>query len=127
MIMSVRGVVLALSAVLVTAGCAAIQKSGALATERDLAAAGFQMKYARSSEQLAKVRSLPQRRLTPTTGPDGQNLFVWADAADCKCIYVGSAAAYDRYQRLSAVQQIAWENEMASMNWGVWGPWGPWW
>ena len=99
----------------------------------ELAAAGFQMKYAKTPEQLAKVGSLPQRRLTPTTGPDGQTLFVWADAADCKCIYVGSDAAYDRYQRLSAEQQIALENEMASenamvyMNWGTWGAWGPWW
>jgi len=125
--MSVRGVAFALSAVLVAAGCATIEKSNTLATERDLAAAGFQMRYARTSEQIAKVGSLPQRRLTPTTGPDGRNLVVWADAADCKCIYVGSEAAYDRYQRLSAVQQIALENEMASMDWGVWGSWGPWW
>jgi hypothetical protein len=127
MIMNVRGVALALSAVLVAAGCAAIQKSDTLATERDLAAAGFQMKYAKTPEQLAKVGSLPQGRLTPTAGPDDQNRFVWADATDCKCIYVGSEAAYDRYQRLSAEQQIALENEMASMNWDAWGPWGPWW
>lgn len=52
---------------------------------------------------------------------------MWADATDCKGIYVGSEAAYDRYQRLSVSQQIAEENEMAAMNWGAWGAWGPMW
>ena len=117
---------LAISTLLVTAGCASIEKSDAMATERELAAAGFQMKFAKTPEQLAKVGSLPQRKLTPTVGPDGENLFVWADATDCKCMYVGTGAAYDRYQRLSVSQQIAEENEMAAMNWGAWGAWGPW-
>ena len=126
-IMGKKGMALAISTLLVTAGCAEIQKSNALGTERELAAAGFQMKFAKTPEQTAKVGSLPQRKLTRTSGPDGRNLFVWADAADCKCIYVGTEAAYDRYQRLSINQQIAIDNEMASMNWGVWGAWGPWW
>lgn len=125
--MGIRGAALTLSVILATAGCAAIQNSNTQATERNLAAAGFQMKYATTSEQLAHVASLPQRRFAPTTGKNGANFFVWADAADCKCVYVGSEAAYDRFQRLSAVKQIAMEREMASMNWGLWGPWGPWW
>ena len=110
---------LAISTLLITTGCAEIQKSDAIATEREFAAAGFQMKFAKTPEQIAKVGSLPQRKLTRTTGPDGQNLFVWADAADCKCIYFGTEAAYDRYQRLSINQQIAIDNQMASMNWGA--------
>ena len=118
------GMALAISALLVTAGCAAIEKSDAMATERELAAAGFQMKFAKTSEQMAKTGSLPQRKLTRTSGPDGKPRFVWADATDCKCIYVGSEAAYDRYQRLSVQQQIAEANEMASMNWDAWGAWG---
>jgi hypothetical protein len=118
---------IAISTLLVTAGCAEIQESNATATERELAAAGFQMKFAKTPEQVAEVGSLTQRKLTRTAGPDGQNLFVWADAADCKCIYVGTEAAYDRYQQLSINQQIAIDNEMASMNWGAWGAWGPLW
>jgi hypothetical protein len=118
---------IAISTLLVTAGCAEIQESNAIATERELAAAGFQMKFAKTPEQVAEVGSLTQRKLTRTAGPDGQNLFVWADAADCKCIYVGTEAAYDRYQQLSINQQIAIDNEMASMNWAAWGAWGPLW
>jgi len=123
--MGIRGTIVMISAVL--AGCAAIQNSDTQATERNLAAAGFQMKYATTSAQLAHVTSLPQRKLTRTAGHNGGNYFLWADATDCKCIYVGSEAAYDRFQRISAVKQIAMENEMASMNWPIWGPWGPWW
>ena len=94
--------------------------------ERSLAAAGFQMKFARTPEQTAKLQSLPQRKLTPVPGPDGKNRFVYADAEFCQCIYVGGAKAYERYQNLEVKQQIAENEEMASLNWGVWGPWGPW-
>jgi outer membrane murein-binding lipoprotein Lpp len=107
-------------------GCAAIQRSDAMDTERSLAAAGFQMKFARTPEQIAKANELPQRSLTPTPGPDGTNRFVWADATYCKCIYVGTEAAYDRYRKLQIKQEIAENEEMASMNWGAWDGWGPW-
>jgi hypothetical protein len=109
-------------------GCAQIEKSDAISMERDLAAAGFQMKFAKSPAQIAKVGSLPQRKLTRVAGPDGKPRFVWADAADCRCFYVGTESAYDRFQRLSISQQSAEENEMAAqMDWDTWGPWGPWW
>jgi len=112
---------------IVLSSCAQIEKSDALATERELAAAGFQMKFAKTPTQAAKVGSLAQRKITRTMGADGKPKFVWADAADCKCIYVGTEAAYDRFQKLSMQQQIAMENEMASLDWNAWGPWGPWW
>jgi hypothetical protein len=84
------------------------------------------MKFATTAEQIAKANALPQRTLTPAPGPDGQNRFVYADATYCKCIYVGTDKAYDRYQNLVVKQQIAQNEEMASMNWGAWGVWGPW-
>ena len=124
--MSKRRMTLAISALLVTAGCAEIQESNAIATERELAAAGFQMKFATTPEQLAKAQALPQHKLTPTPGPNGENRFVYADATDCKCVYVGTDAAYDRYQNLQVKQRIAENEEAASMNWGAWGAWGPW-
>ena len=117
---------LAMFALLVSSGCAAIQKSDTMDPERTLAAAGFQMKFAKTPEQIAKANELPQMKLTPTPGPDGKNRFVYADAKYCKCIYVGTEAAYDRYQKLEVRQQIAQNMEMASMNWGAWGVWGPW-
>jgi hypothetical protein len=113
-------------ALLAVAGCALIQRSDAMDGERLLAAAGFQMKFATTPEQIAKVNTLPQRKLTRTPGPDGQNRFVYADSKFCKCVYVGTEAAYDRYQRLEVRRELAEDEEAASMNWDAWGPWGPW-
>jgi len=113
---------LAAAALLASAGCASTIEDN----ERTLAAAGFQMKFAKTPAQIAKVEALPQRTLTPTPGPDGANRFVYADAKYCKCVYVGTEKAYDRYQKLSVKKQIAENEEMASMNWGAWGGWGPW-
>lgn len=124
--MSKTTVLLAVVALLVSTGCAAIQKSEAMGTERKLAAAGFQMKFATTQAQIAKTASLPQYKLTPSPGPDGATRFVWADATDCKCVYVGTEAAYDRYRRLEMEQRIAENEEAASMDWDGWGAWGPW-
>ena len=60
------------------------------------------------------------------TGFDPRRLGVYADADYCKCVYIGTEAAYDRYQKLEVKQRIAENEEAASMNWGVWGGWGPW-
>jgi hypothetical protein len=115
--------ILAAVALLVSAGCASM----AVDSERSLAAAGFQMKFAKTPEQIAKANAFPQRSLTPTPGPNGENLFVYADTQYCKCIYVGTEAAYDRYQKIAVKQRIARNEEAASMNdWGAWGGWGPW-
>jgi hypothetical protein len=124
--MSKYTALLAAFALVASTGCAAIQRSDAVDTERTLAAAGFQMKFARTPDQIASANKLPQRSLTRTDGPDGENRFVWADASYCKCLYVGTEAAYDRYQKLSVNQEIAENEEMASMNWDGWGGWGPW-
>jgi len=118
--------VLALALALVDlAGCAAIQRSDAMDTERSLAAAGFQMKMADTAARTAQVSGLPQRKLTRVPH-EGENRFVYADATYCKCVYVGTEAAYDRYQKIAIDQQVANEQLDASMNWDAWGPWGPW-
>ena len=115
--------VVAAIGVLGAAGCTAIQRSDAMSAERTLAAAGFRMKFAKTPEQTSKLESLPQRTLTPAPGPDGSNRFLYADAKFCKCLYVGTEEAYDRYQKMEVRQQVAENMEAASMNWGAWGPW----
>jgi len=115
-------------------GCAAIRNHQAIQTERLLAAAGFQMKLADTPEKLEKLEGLPQKALVPHTRGDGTLFYLYADASACKCLYVGTEEAYQRYQKLSAQQKIAEENRMAaqlnadaSLDWGMWEPWGPWW
>lgn len=121
-------------AAIIVSGCAAIANQDSMDTERRLSAAGFQMKLADTPEKLAHLKDFADRRLVPTT-MDGKTVFVYADAESCKCVYVGSQANYQEYERL-AIQQnvvneqraIAEENEMsaetnAQMNWGLWGAW----
>ncbi|MEM7225240.1 MAG: hypothetical protein AAF495_19845 [Pseudomonadota bacterium] len=114
---------------LLVAGCAAQE---AIQTERLLAASGFQMRLADTPQREAQVESLPQLKLIPQQR-DGELTYVYADAKECKCIYAGTEAAYQRYQKLAVQQQIAderleaaQEEQLNRMDWGMWGPWGPW-
>jgi hypothetical protein len=111
---------------LAVSGCAAIQRSDAMDKERMLAAAGFQMKFADSPDRHAQIEELPKRKLARVPF-DGEMRFVYADPDFCKCLYVGTESAYDRYQRIALRKEIADEAMDASMDWGPWGGWGPWW
>ncbi len=111
--------------------CAAIEKHEAMDTERTLSAAGFKMKFADTPKQLLNTQTMVQRQLVSHM-KDGSVYYVYADAEFCKCLYVGSDEAYQRYQKLAIKQEIANEriqaaeiNENAAMNWGAWGGWGP--
>jgi len=113
-------------------GCQTIRNNNALAKEQMLAAAGFQRKPAQTPEQLADVQGLPQRKLVPHAR-DGHLFYVYADAAACQCIYVGTENNYQQYQKMAFEQNLADEQEMTaelnnetSLDWGAWGPWGPW-
>jgi hypothetical protein len=108
---------------LALAGCAAIKKSEATNTEQLLAAAGFKMKMADTPEKLAHLTTLTQMKVV-AHDRDGKPYWVYADAAYCKCLYVGDQEAYQRYENLLVKQNIAEMNEDAAMNWGLWGPWG---
>jgi len=122
---------IAAAASLAVAGCAG---QDAMNTERMLAAAGFQMKLAQTSEQNAQLEAFePQRKLVPRSH-DGAVRFVYADAKYCKCLYAGSEKANQRFQQMAYRQQLAETREAtadaeeaAAMNWGAWGGWGPWW
>ena len=108
------------------AGCAAIEKSEATDTEQLLAAAGFKMKLADTPEKIAHLKTLTQLKVVPHDR-NGKMYYVYADAADCQCLYAGNQEAYQRYENLAVKQNIAQMNEAASMDWGMWGPWEPGW
>ena len=118
------GIITVLSIAL--AGCAAMKKSEATDTEQLLAAAGFKMKLADTPERLAHLKTLTQLKVVPHDR-NGKVYYVYADAADCQCLYAGNQEAYQRYENLAVKQNIAQMNEAASMDWGMWGPWGPGW
>jgi hypothetical protein len=107
---------------LALASCQAIENEDAEETEQLLAAAGFHMKVATTPDQLANLRAMTQRKIV-IQEQDGEQRYVYADAQDCKCVYVGNERNYDEYQRLSLKEEIAEENLDASMDWDMWGPW----
>jgi hypothetical protein len=112
--------------------CAAMENQEAAKVERTLAAAGFQVKFANTQAKMDHLKTMTQRTLFPTQR-DGEVYYMYADATNCNCLYVGTENAYQRYQKLAIQQQIvqnqrnaAEMNQMSSMNWGMWGPWRPW-
>ena len=103
-----------------------MQRSEAIKTERVLAAAGFQMKMADTPERLAKVQGMTQRKLQPHD-EDGEVFFVYADALERNCVYVGTEAAHQRYQQRALKQELAnHARENAVMEWNTSGTWRPW-
>jgi hypothetical protein len=118
---------LALGATL--AGCAAIDRHEAEQTEQLLSAAGFQMRSADTPAKLADLQRLQQHKLVRHER-DGETTYVYADAADCKCLYTGNQASYDEFQKLRVQEDVASQemmaaemNQQAAMNWEMWGPW----
>jgi len=96
--------------------------------ERQLSAAGFQMKLADTSDKKSHLSGLQQRKLFPTK-MQSKLVYVYADAKGCNCIYVGSEADYQRYQRMAMVkreideERATAELDEDSMEWGMWGGW----
>jgi hypothetical protein len=111
------------------AGCAAIDRHEAEQTEQLLAAAGFQMRPADTPAKLADLDRLQQHKLVRHER-DGEATYVYADATDCKCLYTGSQANYDEFEKLRVQEDVAQQemmaaemNQQAAMNWEMWGPW----
>lgn len=105
--------------VLLSSGCATIEKENAMDTERTLAAAGFRMITPNTPEQRAHLQTLTQRKLVKHE-KDGEPVGIYADATYCNCLYAGNEKAYQEYSKLSIQQQVAEENEDAAMDWELW-------
>jgi len=122
-----RGAVLAVMTIPVLCGCAALDAVKAEDTEQLLAAAGFKMSLAETPEKMAHARELTQLRLVPHEKDKGI-VYVYADAENCRCVYAGDEAAYQRYQLLAVQKGLtddqrsaAEVNENTAMDWGMWG------
>jgi len=94
------------------AGCAAIERHEADRKEQMLAAAGFQMRTADTPAKLADLERLQQHKLVRHER-DGEASYVYADAADCKCLYTGNQASYDEFQKLQVQENVASQEMMA--------------
>lgn len=110
------------------AGCAAIEKQDTKSTEQLLSAAGFTIRPADTPDKLASLQAMKQRKVVRRETKDGQLQFLYADAAVCRCLYVGDEQAYQQYQKLAVQQQIAFANQQAALDASMDGPWAyDWW
>ena len=126
---ALRRTVMPLVLAVLLAACAAMERADIADKENLLLAAGFVQRPADTPERRARLAELPPHRfLRRVAGEEVTYLF--ADPLVCHCLYVGSQAAYGRYQQVALARRIALEqlaaaqmNPQAAMAWG-WGPWG---
>jgi len=110
------------------AGCAALQGQETRATERLLAAAGFQMQAADTPEKVAHLQGLTSGKIVRRE-QNGQASYIYADRNVCSCLYAGTEQQYQEYRKLARQQTMADEaavvEEEASdaRSWGLWGLW----
>ena len=85
------------------AGCAGPSpKPDPLNRQELLAFAGFRLKVAVSQEDLEQIAGIPQRELLRVAS-SSQPLYIWVDAAGCRCYYVGGETAYRRLEEIGWV------------------------
>ena len=113
--------------------------------ENDLAAAGFLVRPADTSERRTLLAKLPAHKFVQRVKDDKVH-YVYADPTVCKCLYVGTQQAYGLYQQnrqserqikelesdLKDHQNAAEDDDFNQQlysepgyNWEAWGPWGP--
>jgi hypothetical protein len=109
------------------AGCAAIEKQDTEGTEQLLSAAGFNIKPADTPEKLASLQVMEQHKVVRRELSDDRLRFLYADAAVCRCLYVGDEQAYQQYQKLAVQQENASMDQQAALdnsldNWWAYDP-----
>jgi hypothetical protein len=117
---------IALAVAVTLTGCATIRRSEARSTEQLLAAAGFVMRPADTTERQQRLAAMPPYQLASRT-TDGRVVYTYADPATCKCLYVGGSKEYSEYQRLRVQHQIAmdqaWAAQQGPMDCDMGEPW----
>jgi hypothetical protein len=92
------------------AGCAT---KTPMQAEMDLGSCGFKWKSADTPEKLKHLASLPQRKIVRHQ-KEGKSYYIYADAQECKCVYVGDEKAYQEYRQL-----VFDKNKVSSANMDV--------
>jgi hypothetical protein len=117
-----------LAATLLLAGCASRERRYDEANEQGLAAAGFQKRVADTPATMAHLRTLIQRKIL-VYKVNERLVYVWADAQECRCLYIGYESQYQEYARLALDARLererrtaVEENEAAGLFSETWGP-----
>ena len=118
-----------LIAALALAGCATPQD--ARETSSVLTQSGFLVQNADTPAKLAHLKSMPQRKFFKIKR-QGKDWWVYADARDCKCLYVGDYEDFQEYKKLAWDHYLQTGQERYdyitgdSKTSGGWNDWGPW-
>lgn len=99
--------------------------------ERLLSAAGFRTVIPSTPQQVAQLKTLPQRQVIPVT-KNGKTSFLFADSVR-NLMLVGNQSQYSQFQQYALQYHLEEDRvEAASLNaeaadWGCWGGgfWGP--
>lgn len=94
-------VILAPGVVLALAGCAGAPADKTLQAEELLGTAGFRLKMADTQAKFDRISRIPQKQVVRGT-VKGQEVYVWADAAGCRCYYAGTR---QNYEQMVQIQQ----------------------
>jgi hypothetical protein len=82
-------------------------------TQLDLGSCGFTWKTADTPEKLKQVEALPQRQIVRHE-KDGKAYYIYADARDCKCVYIGDEKAYQQYKQFVYDKRMDRKNDLAA-------------
>ena len=98
-----------------------LRESEASSKEKMLVAAGFQIRPADTPQKQAALSALTPYKIQMRRKANAV-YYSYADPKQNR-LYIGGPKEYAAYQKLSLQQEIAEEQEMASMDWDMWGPW----
>jgi PBP1b-binding outer membrane lipoprotein LpoB len=113
---------------LMLAGCAALQKNEVMDAEELLTKAGFQKYVADTPQKMAHLKTLAQQVISRHKR-HGKLYFVYADAANCQCLYAGDETDFQHYQDLERQQnnnviEMDRPDIVTGEEWSQ-APWGP--
>jgi len=95
-----------------------------------LAAAGFTVRLANTSQRETELKQLPPNKFVLKTKDDRVS-YVYADPVVCNCLYIGDQHAYGAFKQELFSRQLADEQQMTALtyqdswNWdeGGWDDW----
>jgi len=118
---------LAAAAVLILAGCAGAPVDKTLKAEELLGTAGFKLKMADTPEKMERISRIPQKQVVRGM-VKGRELYVWADAAGCRCYYAGTRQNYEQMVQIRQENQAQYRINLydAQNNDPLWGNGADW-
>jgi hypothetical protein len=85
---------------LIFSGCTITPKATPDQMEEILVAAGFNFIEADTPKKMERLKALPQGKFLRHQ-VDGKLYYLYADSAECKCLWKGDHTAFTRYRQLA--------------------------